>query len=563
MKQPFMIADEFFKASQLNKTPRPASEIFSAKNDRASFQIIVDTDNKSCRLNIGKMPGMGSNIGKPVYRVAVDAPFEMRLYTEGYLPDAENVFYADMLDTAVLKDYDGTLAPAVWVDIIVSRTAEAKTYDVNVSLYASVGALPERLLGTQKILLTVCENTFPDPKEYKIYLDLWQHNSNLARYYGVDLWSDEHFSHIENVVASLAELGQKSVTVLLGDCPWRGWGCYLLQSTPAELYEYSLVRVKKNENGKFDYDFSALERYIRLCEKYGINGDISVYGLLGIWKMPFFPSENVKHCENVLIRYLDCTDGAYRYMKSAEDIANYIAAAFAFFKEKGWFDRLLISGDEPSDMTAYRKSADFIRNIEPEVKFKLAMDHAEVIDEFADSLKCCASSFPCSCSRKDFLSQWKNENPERTLLFYVCNIPDRPNTVFGSDPTESVLLGAFAYVYGFDGFLRWAHYCWTLDPRKDVRYNNSALPAGDLCFIYPDRRGGIVKSLRYKALQRGIQVFELLSRMPREKAEKLVESLFIDKKPDSYMKDDRHTADFFSRDEKVYHTLLNTLRKGL
>lgn len=109
----------------------------------------------------------------------------------------------------------------------------------------------------------------PRPEDYKIYLDLWQHNSNLARYYGVDLWSDEHFEHIERAVAMLARLGQKSVTVLLGDCPWQGWGCHLMQSTPAELYEYSLARIEKDENGRYVYDFPVWNAISNFAESTG------------------------------------------------------------------------------------------------------------------------------------------------------------------------------------------------------------------------------------------------------------------------------------------------------
>ncbi len=561
MKGTFTVANEFYKSSQNGAPAKETAELFAAKNDRASFQIVVDAGGEACRVNTGTMPGIGMNAGRTVYRAAVSAPpFQTRLYAEGYLPDGENVLFADMLDTAPLKDYDGTVRPAIWADVIVPPDAAAGRYTITISLYASAGAFGERLLEKKEIPLTVYDRVMPRPEDYKIYLDLWQHNSNLARYYGVDLWSDEHFEHIERAVATLARLGQKSVTVLLGDCPWQGWGCHLMQSTPAELYEYSLARIEKDENGRYVYDFSRLERYIELCGKYGINGDISVYGLLGIWKMPFFPAEKTDHCENVLIRYLDRGDGAYKYMGTSEEIAEFIAAAFRFFKEKGWFERVLISGDEPADMTAYRKSAEFIRSVEPDVKFKLALDHAEVIDEFANSLKCCAASFPCSCSRGRFLNEWKNDG--RKLLFYVCNIPDRPNTVFKNKLTEAVFLGAFAYYFKFDGFLRWAHYCWTADPRKDVRYNNFGLPAGDVCLIYPDRRGGMLESLRYKALQRGIQAFELLSRMPREKAEKLLSPLFYSKDAKTYMKDDRHTAEFFRSDDETYLSFMKSLLSG-
>ncbi|MFQ7077937.1 MAG: DUF4091 domain-containing protein [Christensenellaceae bacterium] len=193
----------------------------------------------------------------------------------------------------------------------------------------------------------------------------------------------------------------------------------------------------------------------------------------------------------------------------------------------------MISGDEPSDMTAYRKSMEFIKNIEPNAKFKLALDHASVIEEFADSLNCCAASFPCTCKQRDFLLSFKGER--RKLLFYVCNIPDHPNTVLKSRLLEAELLGVLAYKLNFDGFLRWAHYCWTKAPLENISYNTLSLPSGDVCFVYPNRRGGFLLSLRYKALQRGIQHFELLKRVPEQTACRLAEAVLLREDFSDYM----------------------------
>ncbi|MFR1982547.1 MAG: glycoside hydrolase domain-containing protein [Christensenellaceae bacterium] len=274
------------------------------------------------------------HVSRPVYRVRVTAPFEVRLYVEKYLPDAHGVPFAEILDDAPNGDFDGNVPPAVWADILVPADAKAGRYSVTIDAYVCVGATNERLAAHRELTLEVYPCALPSPRDYTIYLDLWQHNSNLARYYGTELWSDEHFAVMEKAVKTLAELGQKSVTVLLGDCPWRGWGCYLMQSTPAELYEYSMARVVKKTNGNFSYDFSAVERYVNLCEKYGMTGDISVYGLLGIWKMPYFPAAQVQHAEQVLIRYLDETDGAYRYIEKENDLAAYLAAALTFSKQR-------------------------------------------------------------------------------------------------------------------------------------------------------------------------------------------------------------------------------------
>ena len=48
------------------------------------------------------------------------------------------------------------------------------------------------------------------------------------------------------------------------------------------------------------------------------------------------------------------------------------------------------------------------------------------------------------------------------------------------------------------------------DPRADIRYY--IFPAGDTNFVYPAKNGAPLLTLRYKALRRGIELYELLER---------------------------------------------------
>ena len=92
-----------------------------------------------------------------------------------------------------------------------------------------------------------------------------------------------------------------------------------------------------------------------------------------------------------------------------------------------------------------------------------------------------------------------------------------------------------------------------MDPRREIRYNDMGLPAGDVCFVYPDKRGGFLLSLRYKALQRGIQIFEMLKRLPEETARRLTEEVLPVSDFSAFMRDDRHTADgIFPTDPDIY-----------
>ena len=87
-------------------------------------------------------------------------------------------------------------------------------------------------------------------------------------------------------------------------------------------------------------------------------------------------------------------------------------------------------------------------------------------------------------------------------------IRDSPNTFLRSGLCETRLIGALTRHMKFDGFLRWNYTVWPDDPRRDIRYG--AFAAGDTNFVYPARNGYPLLSLRYMALRRAIEDFELL-----------------------------------------------------
>ena len=108
--------------------------------------------------------------------------------------------------------------------------------------------------------------------------------------------------------------------------------------------------------------------------------------------------------------------------------------------------------------------------------------------------------------------EWKpvfQEDHKHNFTFYVCCFPKRPNTYLFSNLLESRYLMVLADYFGLTGFLRWNYTVWPRDPRNDIRYH--PFPAGDTNFVYP---GGDMQpqlTLRYMALRRGMEDYELLA----------------------------------------------------
>lgn len=543
----FYITDEYYKARNCAAaaSPRCIKTLHCAQNDTALFQVICDTDGKRCILNPGTSPALSYELGLPRLRLAVRSPFPYTVYTEDFIRDENDVPCADILYEEP-RTYGGNTYAPFYIRIDVPSEAHAGAHTIAVTLYSAVGAHEEKVVFSGSLSLQVHRFILPNAQDYRCHLDLWQHSSNVARTFGTELWSDAHFAQLEKVLATLADLGQKSVTVVAGDCPWRGWGCYLLKDHPATLFEYSMVQIQKDEHG-FTYHFEALRRYIELCFSYGINGDITVYGLMGIWtNMPLFNGASPEdHPEKLLIRYRDQADGCMKYMRESADIQDYIRALFSFFKEIGVFHLVRIGADEPADLDAYQKNYDLLRSIEPNIRLKMALDKTSAIQTFGDRCADIAASFPCSCNHGKLLRDMKARSPEKRILWYICNIPDKPNSVLHSELYELYALGAIGYLFGFDGFLRWAYTCWTSDPTKDIRYNNTALPAGDVNFVYPAKNGDVLYSMRYFALKKMLQIYECLhilcDRGKKSTADRLIRMILSCTDPASYMEDDFHT----------------------
>ena len=566
----FILTDEYFKArgSVRAKRPAPLQTLSCARNDSACFQLLAETGTR-CILDPGTSPALTYELGLPRFRIAVEAPFACTVRPEGYLEDENGIPCAEVLHNGP-QTYEGGLYAPAHILVDVPADAKAGQYPITVRVFRAVGAFAEEKVFEGALTLNVCSYVLPSPQQWRCHLDLWQHNSNIARTFGTELWSDEHFAKMEQVIATLADLGQRSITVVVGDCPWRGWGCYLLKDHPATLFEYSMIAVTKEKDGRFSYDFSALKRYIELCFSYGIRGDITLYGLMGIWShMPLFAGSTPEdYPEQVLIRYLDEADGCFKYLKKTEDILAYIRALFDALREMGVFDLVRIGADEPADLAAYRKNVALLRSLAPDIRFKMALDKTAAIRTFCEDTDDIAASFPCSCENRTLLKDVKQKKGTR-LLFYVCNIPkNAPNTVLHNELYESTVLAAIGYLFGFDGFLRWAYTCWTERPLEDIRYNNTALPAGDVNFLYPAKSGGVLFSIRYFALRKMLQIYEMLHLLKdrgREEAIGNALSLILkNKEVSTYMKDDFCTNEgIFSEENKDYLAFYDALLRAL
>ncbi len=395
-------------------------------------------------------------------------------------------FFKDRLDLFQLSK-DGRVAnlgDKVMCRVTVDPTAKAGSYQFG----------PMRL--------TVVDRVLPPPSEWKYFLDLWQHPWAVARYFDVKPFSREHYEKMKPVWRTLAEVGQKALTVTLVEQPWNHQ-CY-------DAYGSMIGRVKKAD-GSWVFDYKLFDEYVEFGRACGIGPDIACYTMC--------PWEYVVRWKNEKGEIQRCV--ARPGTREFNDYWGDFLVDFAkHLKEKGWFNDTYIAMDErsPEDV---RNIADFIQKKVPGMKIAMAGNRKPsdfkgiTIDNYSQIL---------NDVNPEFLKEIKERRAKGyKTTFYVCCGPHRPNTFMTSADDEAFWLGAYPALSGFDGFLRWAANSWPRNPYQNAAFGGWA--PGDTFLVYPNGE----PSARFLSFRAGVIVSEKL-RILREQGlcEKEVEKFAKD-----------------------------------
>lgn len=403
-------------------------------------------------------------------------------------PDKNVSSFPDMIDNAgsVINIPARTVRP-VWCSVEIPREFDPGIYTADLLLKdAKTGKTLKSII----LNIDVCDRTLPRPEDYAFYLDLWQQPYAISRYYVVKPWSDEHLKLYEPYARMLARAGQKVTSVILFYEPWGEQSNDKFQP---------MVETVRHADGTYSYDYTILDRYVEFMDKNGITGDIECFTMIP-WQMEF--------------RYLDEPTGEYKTLKTTTDAPEYAQLWTPFlqslakhFKEKGWYDRLMIGMDERGveDMLrAYKVAQDAV----PGIRMSLAGNyHKELVDKLDVYTILKEDFFPASDLAMRAGNGYKS-------LVYTCCVPPVPNQFINAQPSYGAYIPAYATAAGFDGYLHWSYSNWNNTPMTDSRFQR--LPPGDTFFVYPDGRS----SIRYERMLEGIQLSEKIRLLRKEFADK-------------------------------------------
>lgn len=505
--------------------------IQALKNDFGAFQVILKAD-ECFLLSVTKAPGFSPITDIPVIRLGVEFEPEPGLATAlspvALVQDDDGISRADILlqdESVFVRRGEGQ---PVWVETQIPEDITAKVAKGRVVLYRHAMFEDETEIGSLCFQIDILDLAMPELRDYSFFLDLWQHPSNIARKHETRLWSDAHFDVLERYVSSLARLGQKTAVAVVSDVPWAGQRCFAVRNYPSNMYEYNMVSLEMDAGGALHADFEALDRYIGLCFRHGIDREIELIGLLGIWQFPQdgFGKLAEDHPDALRLRYYDRKSRKFRFARTADEIRQYIRLIERHFVEKGWIDIVRVVADEPADIHAFREKLDDLTRTAPRLKCKVAVNRASFAGHFRDHGLDLVPSVEClEKEYAEFLDVWESARGRR--LWYVC-CGNRPDSCIRAPLTDTRLIGWMTAFLDLQGLLRWNFTAWPEKPRENIRWNYPNWPAGETNFVYPGNDGRPLLTLRYKGLQRAVRDYELIMMLKRVDADAdgFLESLF-------------------------------------
>ena len=329
--------------------------------------------------------------------------------------------------------------------------------------------------------IRVVDRVLPPAKEWKYFLDLWQHPWAVSRYHDVKPFSKKHYAKMRPVYELLASAGQKTITTTILPEAW-DHQCY-------DAYGTMIGRVKR-EDGTWQFDYSVFDEYVEFCRGCGLGPAICCYTLC--------PWGYVVRWQNAKGETESCV--AKPGTKEFEDYWGVFLQAFAtHLKQKGWFEQTYISMDERS-IEDVKLIGEFVQKHAPGLRISMAGN--QLPSQYGVTIDDC-----CMILSDKINADYLKEAAERrakgmVTTYYVCCWPLYPNTFMSSGPGEAFWLGAYPAMIGLDGFLRWAWNSWPKDPKEDATY--WAWTAGDTFLCYPDGE----PSWRFMELRNGIAAAE-------------------------------------------------------
>lgn len=390
----------------------------------------------------------------------------------------------------LLQDTDGLVGgvPGLWRSLWV---------DVELPDMAEAAALGDSVLSFAFVPLGEGERTHVDvtvrripaalPEQTLMHTE-WLHADCLAQYYGVPVFSEEHWRILENFIALAVRRGVTMIYTPLFTPP-------LDTVVGGERPTTQLVGVERHGDD-WSFDFALFERWVAMCRRCGVRW-FEMSHLFTQWGAAHSPKV-VARVDGVERRVFgwdtDATDPREAY---AAFLAAFLPALDRELKALGIAgDTVFHISDEPSadNLDTYLKAKAIVAPYLKDYRVMDALSHIEFYQSGA-----CEHPVPAA----DAIEPFVEAGVEGLWTYYCCaQSRDVPNRFMAMPSWRNRVLGFLLYAYDLAGFLHWGYdfYNTQYSMRPINPYVEPAgpegFPAGDAFLVYPGRGGLPEESMR-------------------------------------------------------------------
>lgn len=240
-------------------------QVLALKNEVCGFQVLAraaadfvfTTDGANWLHPLGFCPRLRLEVSLEDFPQVAGQHAALEVFPIGYIEGDDRRYWMETLERGGYANAPGGRTQGAYVRIRVPKEAPAGVYHGKVRALAQCGFEDESVVWEGEYQLAVADAALPDVKDYAFHLNLWQHLTAIARYHRVALWGAEHFRLIERYYASLAQLGQKVVSIIATEIPWSGQRCYRDPAYPSYLFEHAVIGVERTRLERRGYVFRA------------------------------------------------------------------------------------------------------------------------------------------------------------------------------------------------------------------------------------------------------------------------------------------------------------------
>lgn len=505
-KSPFKVKGKIISSLQKVMTDDLAlkNEEYSAvmlKNEQLNFQLVFNSEeNFSLLRNYVRVEGSLSEFVS--LRLVENVPVEyVPTCTDDYFISKNSGLYPDLLSPMPSgKKLGIVLMPAknrtVWVSVYCKKGLPAGMHTLKFMLFSRENELLCEL--SYKIEVVAIS-----AKEAPFIATTWMHYDAIMRSHSIKGFCKKFYSIFAEYLKAYVHGGMNMLLTPLFTPP-------LDTEIGAERQTAQLIKVSADENGKYSFDFSELEKFIRFSMRRGIKYiEFShLFTQWGGYKCPKIMASTPDGEKNIFGWGVSQSDPRY-----AKFLSDFLPELIKTTDKLGVTDKCFFHlTDEPAleqnTLENYKRAHELVKKHITERPIMDAMSHTWFYENGLVDLPVVYT---------ENIEEFKNKGITDIFAYYCCY----PATDYYSNrhinmpALRTRVLGVQLYESGVKGFLHWgfnfynSQYSITeIDPYR-VTDAGGAFPAGDSFIVYPAGKT-VLLSIRAELMREAMQDYNLL-----------------------------------------------------